>query len=371
MKPPTLAHFRRYAVARSLFAPTTLPAAIERLGFVQADPIRAPARAQDLILRPRVVGYRAGDLERQYGALDVAEDFFVNYGFVPRRVQALMHPRSGFSGWPSPGARTGNRVLAFVRERGVVHPRDVEAHFGRGAVRNYWGGSSSATTHALDHLHYRGVLRVHGREGGTRLYIAHDHGPRVSGAAERIERLDALVDVIVRLYAPLPAATLSWLVHRLRFATPQWQPALKATVLRAKTRCAHALVDGVHWYWPADEDLPDSDAPEVVRLLTPFDPVVWDRRRFELLWGWAYRFEAYTPEAKRKLGYYALPLLWRDRVIGWANLALAGGVLQARFGYVKGRAPRDRGFRTALDADLEHVRAFLRAGADALASAPR
>ena len=61
-----------------------------------------------------------------------------------------------------------------------------------------------------------------------------------------------------------------------------------------------------------------------MRLLAPFDPVVWDRRRFELFWGWAYRFEAYTPAPKRKLGYYALPLLWRDRVIGWGNLSLRG-----------------------------------------------
>ena len=56
-----------------------------------------------------------------------------------------------------------------------------------------------------------------------------------------------------------------------------------------------------------------------MRLLAPFDPVVWDRRRFELLWGWTYRFEAYTPAPKRTLGYYALPLLWRDAVVGWAN----------------------------------------------------
>ena len=62
-----------------------------------------------------------------------------------------------------------------------------------------------------------------------------------------------------------------------------------------------------------------------MRLLAPFDPVVWDRRRFEILWGWAYRFEAYTPAAKRTLGYYALPLLWRDRVIGWGNLAVREG----------------------------------------------
>ena len=79
--PITLDALRRYAIARTLFAPTSLSAAIQRLGFVQADPIRAPARAQDLTLRHRVKGYRVGDLERRYATLDVEEEFFVNYGF--------------------------------------------------------------------------------------------------------------------------------------------------------------------------------------------------------------------------------------------------------------------------------------------------
>lgn len=65
----------------------------------------------------------------------------------------------------------------------------------------------------------------------------------------------------------------------------------------------------------------------------PFDPVVWDRRRFELLWGWRYRFEAYTPPAKRQLGYYALPLLWCDQVTGWANLRNDGDRLAAQVGF--------------------------------------
>ena len=68
-KPVGLDELRRYAVARSLFAPTTLQRAIDTLGFVQADPIRAPARAQDLTLRHRVADYRAGDLERRYATL--------------------------------------------------------------------------------------------------------------------------------------------------------------------------------------------------------------------------------------------------------------------------------------------------------------
>src|SRR3982074_2220121 len=90
----TLDDLRRFAVAHSLFKPTTLKRALPKLGFVQADPIRAPARAQDLILRHRVKDYRAGDLERRYAKLGIEEDFFVIYGFVTRSLQALLHPRS-------------------------------------------------------------------------------------------------------------------------------------------------------------------------------------------------------------------------------------------------------------------------------------
>src|SRR6478752_6716448 len=112
---PTLDHLRRYAVARTLFTPTTLPKAIERLGFVQADPIRAPARAQDLTLRHRVVDYRAGELERRYADLDVEEDVFINYGYVPRAVHALMHPRTASSRAPLPRTARERALLAFLR----------------------------------------------------------------------------------------------------------------------------------------------------------------------------------------------------------------------------------------------------------------
>src|SRR6187399_212574 len=133
-KAPTLDDLRRYAVARTLFKPTTLARAIDRLGFVQADPIRAPARAQDLTLRHRVKGYHAGDLERRYPALGVEEDFFITYGFVTREVQALMHPRSettvpadGVQPWRAARRRKVDQLLAFVRERGPAHPREVDA----------------------------------------------------------------------------------------------------------------------------------------------------------------------------------------------------------------------------------------------------
>jgi uncharacterized protein YcaQ len=273
----TLGTLRTYAAARTLFAPTTLSRAIRRLGFVQADPICAPAAAQDLILRHRVAGYRNGDLERRYARLSADEGFFINYGFLPREHYLLMHPRAR-TGYPGHGARATRRmqvVLAFIQERGSVHPRDVDAHFDHGTVVN---------PHLSDDI----------------------------------------------------------------------RPALG----RAKQRLASATIDGGEWYWPRNENPATVSADDTVRLLTPFDPIVWDRRRFELLWGWAYRFEAYTPKARRQRGYYALPILWRDCVIGWANVSVKDGGIACELGFA-GSRPRERAFDRELDAEIERMRTFL------------
>jgi uncharacterized protein YcaQ len=357
----TLTTLRRLAIRRSLGVPGDLGPTIARLGFVQADPIRSPARAQDLTLRHRVHGYRAADLERAYATLSLEEDFFVNYGFVPREVYRLMHPRSGLGRWVSPGKRKAEAVLAFVREHGRVHPRDVDAHFAHGSVRNYWGGSSSATTHLLDHLHYRGLLRVAARDGGIRVYEVQDHAGAALSAIERRSRIDALLMVLAAKYAPVPSSTLSWLANRLRIAVPQWPGEVRRALARVKRQLRHERVDGVDWYFP---DAPlDTDVDDAVRLLAPFDPIVWDRRRFEAFWGWPYRFEAYTPAPKRLYGYYALPLLWRDEAIGWANVTFQDGTLKASLGYAAGRSPRTRGFAGALEAELARLREFLGASA--------
>ena len=360
-EPLTLDDLRRFAVARSLFAPVTLKRAVDRLGFVQADPIRAPARAQDLTLRHRVKGYRAGDLERRFASLGIEEDVLINYGFVSRAVHRLMHPRTKVPALPPVPRTRAHQLLAFVRERGEVHPREVDAHFSHGTVTNYWGGSSNATTHLLDALHYRGWLRVTRRERGIRVYAARDPAVAADDLSPQ-ERLDALVDIVVDEYAPLPAVSLSYVISRLRYAVPQWRRHVAAARARALRRLASARVDGIEWYWPRGERPRPTTVDASVRLLAPFDPIVWDRRRFELFWRWPYRFEAYTPAAQRKYGYYALPLLWRDHVIGWANLSVVEGRVRADLGYVAGKAPREREFSRALEAELNRVHDFLGVG---------
>ena len=359
-KDPTLDDLRRYAVARTLFTPTTLARAIDKLGFVQADPIRAPARAQDLILRHRVAGYRAGDLERRYTRLKIEEDAFVNYGFLPRRHLALMHPRTPRQAWSAATRRKAADVLAFIREHGPTHPRAVEEHFAHGRRTNAWGGSGLATTHLLDGMHYRGLLRVQRRDNGTRIYAAVEHPPADGGHEARVARATALLDLIVRKYAPLPGASFVYLARLLGYGAPHLRQEIAAALVTARDHLASVKLDGVAWYWPSDEN-PRSrrwKVDERVRLLAPFDPVVWDRRRFELLWGWTYRFEAYTPAPKRTLGYYALPLIWRDAVIGWANASVRNGRLAIASRFVEA-APKEIAFRRELKDERDRLATFL------------
>ena len=357
-----LARLRRHVVRRALFPPTTLAGAVGRLGFVQADPIRAPARAQDLILRHRVRGYRAGDLERAYPALGLDEDYLYAYGFAAPAVRRLLHP--GAAGAP---AGLHGAVLACVRALGTAHPRDVAAALGTARERNAWGGQSLATTRALEALHARGLVRVARRERGVRVYAPADDVPHEPVAPA--ERLRAVVLLLAELFAPLPEAALRRVLRYVPFVrrtvpAPAMRAAVAALVregaLEAGT-LGGGPAAGEPWVWtPGVRPWEPAAAPGRVRFLAPFDPLVWDRGRFERLWGWAYRFEAYTPAARRERGHYALPLLWGADVAGWATVAARPhGALDVATGFAAGGAPKDPAFARELEAEVERMRHFL------------
>jgi uncharacterized protein YcaQ len=341
-----LSRLRTHAVVQSLFPPTTLADVINRLGFVQADPIRSPARAQDLILRHRVRGYRAGDLERQYASLEIEEDYLYAYGFLSKPVWQLLHPRK------TPPVRAfEKKVLETVIGLGEAHPRILEAHLGKRRVVNAWGGYSKATTHALEWLHWRGLLRIARRENGIRVYCS----ASMPGATPPpAERLRDLIMVYARIFAPSPEKSLQSVIARHR-DLGNTRKALGAMI--ADGELQREMVDGVAYVWPRDVVIED-DVPHEVRFLAPFDPVVWDRARFEHLWGWPYRFEAYTPVKKRVRGYYAMPMLWRTDFVGWANATISADKLNVNVGFVN-KGPRDPDFRRALDAEIARLAEFL------------
>jgi uncharacterized protein YcaQ len=357
-KAPSLGQLRRYAIARSLFKPTSLPRAIARLGFVQADPMRAPARAQDLILAHRVKDYCAGELERRYPRLAIEEAFFMNYGFVPRKTLALLHPR-GAQGWDAKMQTRAQDVLDFVRQHGRTCAKDVQAHFDHGRIRR-WGADLNVSSHLLEGLHHRGLLRVARREGGTRVYETIELPPQNDSSETRLARAGPLLDMVVQLYAPLPAASLGYLCTLLRYGVPHLAVEVRQAQENARSRYCHAEVDGQLWFWPQGEN-PVSARHQVdhrLRFLAPFDPVVWDRRRFHLFWGWEYKLEAYVPAHKRRMGHYAMPILWCEEMLGWANLKVADGRLQHQLGFA-GPRPRGSSFQVALDEALQEMREFL------------
>jgi len=356
----SLRWLRRNVVAWSLpRSPGPLADVLADLEFVQADPIRAPARAQDLILRQRVRDYRAGDLDRRYPELDIDEDVLYAYGFVARRLRPYLHPRRdrhSSDGRYVPQGRAVE-VIEFVRERGVAHPRDVQAHFGHERVTNDWGGTSSATTMALERLRHHGLLRVADRVAGVRRY---EVAPPLGDPLDPADRLRAVVLRVARTFAPVTEATLSTALGLLVWwlSEPGGRPGGRPVIrdLLARGELNDVTVEGVRYVWPADLVPADAEPPARVRFLAPFDPVVWDRKRFDQAWGWEYRFEAYTPVAKRVLGYYAMPMLWRDQVIGWATCASADSDVEV--GFVDG-APKGAAFASALDAEIGRLRAFL------------
>ncbi|HVC60319.1 MAG TPA: crosslink repair DNA glycosylase YcaQ family protein [Acetobacteraceae bacterium] len=355
-QPLTHTGLRRMAITGSLTGPTTIDRAIRALGFVQADPIRAPARAQDLILRHRVAGYRAGDLQRRFTRLGLEEDFLYAYGIMPRDTWRLLHPRhdADSSDGRHVPAGLAAEVLAFVRDRDVTHPRDLAARFGRERALNGWGSWSAATTRALHSLHYYGLLRVARRQDGIRIYAP---APPHAEPLSRDERTRRVVLLVTRILAPLPERSLRATCSLLSRGVPDLgDPADAVRTLLAAGELESGEVDGERYLWPPGMRAPE--APRMVRFLAPFDPLVWDRRRFTLLWDWDYRFEAYTPPADRRFGYYAMPLLWGEHVIGWANAIITNGAVDLVPGFI-GAAPKGRDFRRALDAEIARLATFL------------
>jgi uncharacterized protein YcaQ len=354
----TLAELRHRAVTASLLPPTTLPRAVEALGFVQADPIRAPARAQDLILRQRVANYRSGDLERRYARLGLEEDFLYAYGFMPQAVARLLHPRQGQDGKDHRPTGLAAQVLGFVQERGSTHPQDLVAHFGKERAVNGWGGFSQATTRALQSLHYYGHLRVARRRDGIRIYEA---VPASEESLETQERLRRLLLLVTRLLAPMPQKGLAQTLALLARGTATPSPAMLARIkaMLHSGELESGEVDGETYLWPASiRWTARGEMRRSLRFLAPFDPIVWDRRRFAHIFGWEYRFEAYTPQAKRQLGYYAMPLLFAEKIVGWVNVRMSEGKVEVEPGFV--RAPlTGRDFRRAFDAEMARMEAFL------------
>ncbi|WP_375229259.1 winged helix-turn-helix domain-containing protein [Roseobacter sp. S98] len=311
---------------------------ITRLGFVQLDSISILARAHDLILFSRRPRYRPKDLKALYekdrvlfehwthDAAVIPMSFYGWWQLRRERDAALL--RSRWRDWRRDGFEAQFQpVLDQIREEGPLCSSDVGAGEKRSSG-GWWDWHPSKT--ALEYLWRSGALCVVGRDGFKKRY---DLTERVIDEA---------------LCGPLQSPedtvrTIDWCcsgaLDRLGFATPAELAAFwdHVTLAEAKDWCAKELAagrlqpvritgaDGTARDSLARPDISDDPALDTapcsrLRVLSPFDPALRDRKRAERLFGFNYRIEIFVPEAKRQYGYYVFPVMEGDRLVGRVDM---------------------------------------------------
>ncbi|OBY26481.1 winged helix-turn-helix domain-containing protein [Leisingera sp. JC1] len=309
-----------------------LLALIHRLGFVQLDSINTVARAHDMILFSRRPSYRAKNLKRLYerdrelfehwthDAAVIPMAFYNHWHLRFQRDTELLRKR--WRNWRRDGFEARfETVLNHVRDHGPVSSSDVGKDEKKGSG-GWWDWHPSKT--ALEYLWRSGALTVVGRDGFQKRY---DLTERV---IEEHLRPGAYCD---------ETATINWLcsaaLDRLGFATSGELAAFwdTASPAEAKSWCAGQLRQGELEeveVTQADGQLRKvfarpgtveaatelGPAPGRMRVLSPFDPALRDRKRAERLFGFHYRIEVFTPAAKRQYGYYVFPLMEGARLAG-------------------------------------------------------
>ncbi len=230
-------------------------------------------------------------------------------------------------------------VLAQVKERGASTPRDLDEGLPR--TKEHWGWNWSTTQQALDYLFTVGDLAVAGRNAQfERIFDLPDRvlPPDVLGRREPTDA-EAHVELVRRAAASHGIATEACLRDYYRMHHAQVRPAVQTLVESGEL--LPVRIEG--WDRPAylfhQARLPRR--VQALALLSPFDPVVWERTRTEQLFGFRYRIEIYVPEPRREYGYYVLPFLLGEDLVARVDLKAdrKAGVLLVKAAYAEASAP--------------------------------
>ena len=354
-----------YATRRRRGTVADVEAAVRRLSCVQLDSIAAVARSHRLTLLSRVGLYPHGTVSAllQQGRLFeywAHEACLLPVGSWPlmRRLMKPEHPWWGPIIQRDPALH--DHVMGRIREEGALGSRDFE---GEGSGAGMWNNLKPAKR-MLEALWSAGELVISGRQGFQRLYDLPERvlPDAVLGAPVPSEDdvLRALVVQAVRARGGLTEAGVveHW---RLRGGTARIRPYVEAAIAAGDVRLAEVDDGGAPVLLAADADL-DAAAPAGAVLLSPFDNLLWDRPFAERVLGFAHLIEVYKPEPERRYGYYVLPLLAGDRIVGRADLRAnrKAGTLTLKAWHPEGRfrstEPLERAFaRLAGQLGLESV----------------
>jgi uncharacterized protein YcaQ len=321
---------RRIAIRSQLLdgSASSVLETVRQLGFLQLDPIATVATPQHLVLWSRLDPYEVAELDRllweerklfEWNAfIWPIEDLPVVRARMRRRWDGKYSWERRANEFLKANARFRRYVLRELERRGPLLSRELEDRSVDGWESSGWTGSRNVTQ-ILDILHTRGEVAIVGRRNGQRLW-----------------------DLAERWYPETETLSLA-----------------EADAVRAERRFRALGVRLGQGRWFAHPDASDGAVPERLTLLSPFDRLIHDRVRTEALWDFVYRLEMYVPKAKRQYGYYVLPIIRGERLVGRIEPVFdrKAGVLR-----VLGAWPEPGERLNGLDDELARLAAFV--GAD-------
>ncbi len=344
-----------------------------RLGSVQYDPLNPVGRNHDLVLQARVPGYRVGDWETLayqdrfiYDAWDKQASLVLMRDWPTRRIYHEWHKSWWDERILQAFPEAIGAVLGELRERGPLTSTAFAYQLHKPEWEGSWYGPK-LTKNVLRALWHTGKVMTQARKNGHHIY----------DLAERV--------VPPELYgaAPIPELEmLKWLVRlrhqavgllRPNASTEVWSLGVSSAVRRAVIaqlvqtgELIPVDVEGVRFHAlpGALTRLEQFSLPERMTFVAPLDQLVWDRKAVKHLFSFDYLWEVYVPEAKRRWGYYVLPVFYRDRFVARFGSRLKGGVWELYAWFWEPDVTPEAEMLTALSEAIRRFKLYL--GADKL-----
>lgn len=307
--------------------PAATPAAVRHLGYLQIDTIYVIERSHHHILHTRIPAYRREHLHRAQSVDRTLFEYWTHaLSYLPaeslrfflRHMRRDWQRRVGWFGRTAPADL--RRVLAHIRRHGPVTIRDLD----NDALdeKDYAWGTRKPAKRALEVAFFRGLVTISRRTGMLKTYELlprHFGWERRPRAASESETLNYLLDRALTSQGIVSVESACYLDAARK-------PAM-TRLLRSRVRRGELLpvqIEGAerwgHWIRPEDLEAAGEPLDELVHILSPFDPLVIQRKRFRQLFDYPYRFEAYLPKPQRVLGYFVCPVLVGDRVVAGLDL---------------------------------------------------
>lgn len=295
-------------------------AAIAHLGYVQIDTINVIERCHHHILFARIPDYRRADLAAaQSTAKSVFEYWTHALAYVPTEAYRF-HIRAMRADWPkrawfgTVSPTDVRRIVKRIQDEGPLSIRDIDDD--ELVEKSHAWASRKPSKKALQIAFYQGVLTISGRQGMVKTYELTDRHFGWEAPPKAASEAEIAAHVLDRALKAQGVVSLESICH---LDAPRKAAVAKIIEARiARRQLVPVAIDGVaqaHVALPETVDAKPEPMPDdLVHVLSPFDPLIIQRKRLKALFGYDHVFEAYVPKEKRRFGYFALPVLVGDRI---------------------------------------------------------